>query len=84
MKGKHYPLLVEHYSNDGSLQHIIKGEDAASISSTLINMGLVSQLDHAAYLGRELARAEMSLDSDIKYMQDKAQGEIRSQAEIID
>jgi hypothetical protein len=32
MKGKHYPLLVEHYSNDGSLQHIIKGEDAASIS----------------------------------------------------
>jgi len=84
MKGKHYPLLVEHYSNDGSLQHIIKGEDAASISSTLINMGLVSQLDHAAYLGRELARAEVSLDSDIKYVQDKAQGEIQSQAEIID
>jgi tetrahydromethanopterin S-methyltransferase subunit A len=47
-------------------------------------MGLVSQLDHAAYLVRELARAEMSLDSDIKYVQDKAQGEIQSQAEIID
>ena len=67
-----------------ALRLIIKGEDAATILSTLIGMGLVSQLDHAAYLGRELARAEMSLDSDIKYVQDKAQGEIQSQVEIID
>ena len=84
MKGKPYPLLVEHYSNDGSLKHIIKGEDAATVSSALIEMGLVSRLDHAAYLGRELARAEMSLYSDTKYVQDKAQGEIQSQVKIID
>jgi tetrahydromethanopterin S-methyltransferase subunit A len=77
MKGKQYPLLVEHYTNDGSLQHIIKGEDAATIASTLIDMGLVSQLVHAAYLGRELARAEMSLKAGTKYVQDKAQGELQ-------
>ena len=78
MKGKEYPLLIEHYSNDGSLKNMVAGRDAASICATLIEKKLVSQLDHAAYLGRELIKAEMSLISDVKYTQDQAQGKLQS------
>lgn len=78
MKGKKYPLLIEHYSNDGKLKNVIEGDDSKSICSTLINKRLISQLDHAAYIGRELAKAEMSLKNSIKYIQDKAQGELQT------
>jgi len=74
-KGKN-PLYVEHYSNDGRLKHIVEGKDAATVCSTIVEMGLVSQLDHAAYVGRELAKAQLSLSTQIKYVQDKAQGEL--------
>jgi len=76
MKGKPYPIVVEPYSNDGRLKNIIEGKDAATTCATLVEMELVSQLDHAAYMGRELARVEACLLSDTQYIQDKAQGEI--------
>ena len=76
MKGKPYPIVVEHYSNDGRLQNIIEGKDAATICATLVEMKLVSQIDHAAYMGRELAKAETCLLIGTLYIQDKAQGEI--------
>lgn len=77
MKEKENPLLIEHYSNDGTLRNIIEGKDSASICATLIEKKLISQLDHAAYLGRELAKAERSLVvADSKYMQDRAQGDL--------
>jgi tetrahydromethanopterin S-methyltransferase subunit A len=76
MKGRENPLLVEHYSNDGILQNMIAGKDSASICATLIEKKLVSQLDHAAYLGRELVKAELSIRMDARYKQDRAQGEL--------
>ena len=74
MKGREQPLLVEHYTNDGVLRNVIEGTDAASICATIVEMKLISQLDHAAYVGRELAKAELSLSAELKYIQDKAQG----------
>jgi tetrahydromethanopterin S-methyltransferase subunit A len=76
MKGAAYPLLLEHYSNNGRLRNIIEGKDAATLCSTVIEKELISQLDHAAYLGRELAKAEFSLRSDSTYIQDRAQGDV--------
>jgi tetrahydromethanopterin S-methyltransferase subunit A len=76
MKDKENPLLVEHYSNDGILKNMFEGKDSANICATLIDNGLVSRLDHAAYLGRELAKAELSIRMDAKYIQDRAQGEL--------
>lgn len=70
------PILVEHYTNDGVLCNMIEGGDAASVCATIVEMKLVSQLDHAAYLGRELARAELSLVAKKSYIQDKAQGQL--------
>ena len=75
-KGNENPLYVEHYKNNGRLLHIIEGKDAPTICSTIIKMDLVSQMDHAAYLGRELVKAENALHSNTKYIQDQAQGEL--------
>lgn len=64
-------LLVEHYSVDGALVHRIVGPDAESLCAALVEWNLVSLLDHAAYLGRELAKAEFALRGGLPYRQDE-------------
>lgn len=49
---------------------VIKGRTAREILQTAIDLGLVSRLDHAAYLGRELEKAEIALKLGRCYMQD--------------
>jgi tetrahydromethanopterin S-methyltransferase subunit A len=65
-------LSTEHYKNNGVLTAIIEGRSAAEVYMTAIERGLLSRLDHAAYLGRELARAEHALCSGESYIQDAA------------
>lgn len=65
-------LLVEHYSYKDKLIRIIEGRDARSIYLTLIRNGWVSKLDHAAYLGKELTRAELSIEHGFNFVQDGA------------
>src|ERR1700737_4083669 len=67
-------IVCEHYENDGRLVHVIEGRQAALIASTVVERGFVTQLDHAAYLGRELAKAEAALSNSITYEQDAALG----------
>jgi tetrahydromethanopterin S-methyltransferase subunit A len=69
-------IYVEYYANSGRFLHTIVGTDAPSIYYTIIKMSLVSKLDHAAYLGKELNKAEFFLKYDIPYTQDKALGEL--------
>ncbi len=68
----HRRLLLEHYTNAGVLDGVIEGTTSTAVYATLIQRGLVSRLDHAAYLGRELARAERSLETGEAYIQDRA------------
>lgn len=63
-------ILVEHYIGEGDLAHRIVGPDAESLCSALIEWGLLSRLDHAAYMGRELAKAETALQRGLTYRQD--------------
>lgn len=63
-------LNVEHYSNDNRLLRVIEGKDAASVYQTIVENGWVTQLSHAAYLGKELDRAELSMKLNFKYIQD--------------
>ncbi len=63
-------VVVEHYDYHDRLLHIIEGEDARSLCATILELGLVSQLDHAAYLGRELMRAELSIRYGLPFVQD--------------
>jgi len=55
---RHQRLMLEHYSNKGVLTRRFTASSAVSMYVTVINAELISRLDHAAYLGRELARAE--------------------------
>jgi tetrahydromethanopterin S-methyltransferase subunit A len=72
-------IFCEHYENSGRLVHVIEGRRAALIAATVIQHNLVTQLDHAAYLGRELAKAEISLQTGSHYEQDAALGVISPQ-----
>jgi tetrahydromethanopterin S-methyltransferase subunit A len=67
-------IICEHYENSGRLAHVIEGRQAAVIAATVIQEGLVTQLDHAAYLGRELAKVEIALKTGSHYEQDAALG----------
>jgi dihydropteroate synthase-like protein len=49
----------------------IVGKDAKSIIDTVLANNLVSRLDHAAYLGRELKKAEIAAMLGKNYMQDQ-------------
>ena len=65
-------ISVEYYSYDNTLLRIIEGEDARSIYWTIIENKWVTFLSHAAYLGKELEKAELSLKLGFKYVQDGA------------
>jgi tetrahydromethanopterin S-methyltransferase subunit A len=65
-------ISLEHYRNDGVLDTVITGAAAAEVYIPAVDRGLVSRLDHAAYLGQELARAELALASGEDYRQDGA------------
>lgn len=67
-------LVLEHYSNAGVLTRVFEGASPTALYSSVIEAGLISRLDHAAYLGRELARAEAALRDGTDYVQDKAPG----------
>ena len=70
-------LSLEHYRNDGVLDAIIEGRTAAELYTPAIDRGLLSRLDHAAYLGQELSRADESLKTGGTYIQDAAPEEPR-------
>lgn len=65
-------ILVEHYSNQNQLLHIIQGDNARDLYWSILERGMVSELSHAAYLGKELMAAELSMSYGFKYLQDKA------------
>jgi tetrahydromethanopterin S-methyltransferase subunit A len=67
-------LVVEHYTNTGLLDCVIEGNSAGALYTTVIERHLLTRLDHAAYLGRELARAEHALLTGTVYIQDAAPG----------
>ncbi|HEY3116602.1 MAG TPA: DUF4346 domain-containing protein [Chloroflexota bacterium] len=63
-------LLIEHYGNDDQPRHRFVGPDAESLCAALIEWQIISSLEHAAYLGRELTKAELALKSGSTYRQD--------------
>lgn len=65
-------ITVEHYSYDNRLLRVIEGKEARNLYWTIIENGWVTQLTHAAYLGKELEKAELSIKLGFKYIQDRA------------
>ncbi len=48
----------------------VSGEKAIDIYMTILREKVIDRPDHAAYLGRELAKAEMALKNNLEYVQD--------------
>ena len=64
-------IVVQHHLPDGrSSSFVFKGKTAAEIYRRILNENLVSRCDHAAYLGKELARAEAALKKNKEYEQE--------------
>jgi tetrahydromethanopterin S-methyltransferase subunit A len=76
-------IICEHYENSGRLAHVIEGREGAVIAATAIEEGLLTQVDHAAYLGRELAKAEIALKTGSHYEQDAALGILPSKKSTV-
>ena len=70
-------IYLEHYKEDGTINEVIFGRNPAWIASTAIERNLVSRLNHAAYLGRELEKAYLSMIQGFPYVQDSASGDDR-------
>jgi tetrahydromethanopterin S-methyltransferase subunit A len=64
-------IVVDHYGADRRYRSSVAGTDAEAICHTLVREGLISELSHAAYLGRELAKAAEALRLDLAYEQDR-------------
>lgn len=64
-------IEVVHHDNSGNVLGTVVGRNAEDIYHQIINsMGLITRLDHAAYLGRELGKAETALFSKADYEQE--------------
>ncbi|NWJ98582.1 MAG: DUF4346 domain-containing protein [Chloroflexi bacterium] len=68
---KHREIVVERFTTDKRLTHVIRGRAADLVYHTLVAEKLISQFEHAAYIGAELAKAETALYNGLNYEQDK-------------
>jgi tetrahydromethanopterin S-methyltransferase subunit A len=64
-------IVVDHYTADRRYAGTVTGTSAEAICHTLVREGLISELSHAAYLGREVAKAEEALRQELEYEQDR-------------
>jgi len=62
-------IEVAHCTNEHVITKMITGKKADEIYHTIIKLGLISRLDHAAYLGTELKKAEIALKTGEPYVQ---------------
>lgn len=59
------------YYKDNKLKQTFSGINTSQIVQKLIEEGLISRLDHAAYLGKEIEKAIIALENDLDYVQDE-------------
>ncbi|MFN8534471.1 MAG: hypothetical protein U0556_13100 [Dehalococcoidia bacterium] len=64
-------MVVRHYQTDHTPAHELRAKSGRSVLGALLRDGLVSQLSHAGYLGRELANAETALRLGLRFDQDR-------------
>ena len=67
-------IVAAHYAGSkmDKPDKIVKGKTANAIYAEIAKLGLASQPNHLAYLGSELAKAEIALRTGKEYIQDKA------------
>ena len=58
------------YSTKNEKLYVIDGETPQQVYYKIINMGLITRLEHAAYLGKELYKAHVALRYHLHFNQD--------------
>lgn len=64
-------VFVRYYDSNNTLNHTFAGINTSQIIQSIIKRGLVSRLDHAAYLGKEIEKAIIALNNKLNYIQDR-------------
>ncbi|QEE15973.2 dihydropteroate synthase-like protein [Promethearchaeum syntrophicum] len=65
-------IMITHFNNSVNFKDAtltLVGDNAESLYKMIIKSNLVSKLDHAAYLGKELIKAELALKLGMSYIQ---------------
>ncbi len=65
-------IVLEHYSNEAELLHVMSGRTANDVCRSAVATGAVSDLSHATYIGREALKAELAIRHELQYEQDRA------------
>ncbi|MBW2983395.1 hypothetical protein KY327_03775 [Candidatus Woesearchaeota archaeon] len=63
-------LKVRAYSPDHEKKYLIDGDNPRQVYYKIISMGLVTRMEHAAYLGKELQKAYTAMKNHLYFNQD--------------
>lgn len=63
-------IMARIYSVNNEKLYIIDGETPQQVYYKIINLGLITKLEHAAYLGKELYKAYIALKKHLFFNQD--------------
>ncbi|MEM2902454.1 MAG: dihydropteroate synthase-like protein [Candidatus Bathyarchaeia archaeon] len=65
-------ILLFHYTyKGGKPDAAFRGKDPLKMCRAVLRKGLISRMDHAAYLGAELMKAQVALETGKTYIQDE-------------
>ncbi len=64
-------IRVRFYNNKHQRLMLIEGKRAIEIYNTICRLDIVSKIEHAAYLGAELQKAEIAMKKHLPYVQDE-------------
>jgi len=64
-------IRVRFYNNRHQRLMLIEGSKAIDIYNTICRLDIVSKMEHAAYLGAELQKAEIAMKKHLPYVQDE-------------
>ena len=64
-------VFVRYYSSKNKLKYTFSGTATSQMIQGIIEKGLISRLDHAAYLGKEIEKAIIALRNGLAYVQDE-------------
>jgi len=68
---KVFVRYYDSYSPKHILKYTFTGINTSQIMQSIIKRKLISRLDHAAYLGKEIEKAIIALKNNLNYIQDK-------------
>ncbi len=64
-------IMVRVYSTDNKKLYLIDGDKPNQIYYKIMNLGLITKMEHAAYLGKELQKAYVALKNRLYFNQDE-------------